>query len=352
MRSIVPVVDISGWASGSPDERAGVASAVDAACRDVGFLQVTGHGIADAVVADVLAAMDEYFDLPLAEKVETSTPRPDVNRGYAGIGEESLAYSLGVEAPPDLFEAYNIGPDEIAPALLELEHELGELPGIVARNVWPERPSAFRPAMVAYFEAAEAVSHRMCEIFAVALGLPERFFDDYLDHPIETMRGISYRRRPGEPDPVGGQMRLGAHTDYGIVTVLYADPVPGLQLVGPDGGWHDVVPEPGALLINLGDLTAQWTNDRWRSTIHRVAPPPRHVDGESRRRSIAFFQDGDHDAVVSVLPTCIDADHPARYEPVTIGDHLTAKVVAGRAQEKSTAVDTVGERIAAIARSI
>ena len=74
-------------------------------------------------------------------------------------------------------------------------------------------------------------------------------------------------------------MRLGAHTDYGIVTVLYADPVPGLQIVGPDGRWHDVVPEPGALLINLGDITAQWTNDRWRSTIHRVAPPPRHAEG-------------------------------------------------------------------------
>ena len=80
-----------------------------------------------------------------------------------------------------------------------------------------------------------------------------------------------------------------------------------------------------------------------------MAPPPRHAEGESRRRSIAFFQDGDHDAVVSVLPTCVDADHPAKYEPVTIGDHLVAKIVAGRAKEKATAVDTVGERMAVIA---
>jgi len=292
--------------------------------------------------------MDEFFDLPLEEKLRTSTPRPDVNRGYAAMGEESLAYSVGVEAPPDLFEAFNVGPDVIAPALLDLERTLGELPGIVARNVWPEGPPGFRPAMVAYFEAAEAVPRRMCEIFALALGLADGFFDDYLDHPIETMRGISYRRRPGDPDPLEGQMRLGAHTDYGIVTVLYADPVPGLQIVGPDGRWHDVVPEPGALLINLGDITAQWTNDRWRSTIHRVAPPPRHGEGESRRRSIAFFQDGDHDAVMSVLPTCIDAEHPAKYEPVVIGDHLTAKVVAGRAKEKAAAADTIGERMAAV----
>ena len=108
------------------------------------------------------------------------------------------------------------------------------------------------------------------------------------------------------------------------------------------------MPEPGALLINLGDITAQWTNDRWRSTIHRVAPPPRHGEGESRRRSIAFFQDGDHDAVMSVLPTCIDAEHSAKYEPVVIGDHLTAKVVAGRAKEKAAAADTIGERMAAV----
>ena len=105
MRSIVPVIDIGGWASGSPEQRAEIAAAVDAACRDVGFLQITGHGIPEDVIARVLVAMDEYFDLPVEEKVETSTPRPEVNRGYAAIGEESLAYSLGVEAPPDLFEA-------------------------------------------------------------------------------------------------------------------------------------------------------------------------------------------------------------------------------------------------------
>ena len=87
------------------------------------------------------------------------------------------------------------------------------------------------------------------------------------------MRTINYERRHDEPDPLPGQQRMGAHTDYGVVTVLWADRTPGLEILGDDGAWHGVVPEPGALLVNLGDLTAEWTNDRWRSTLHRVVPP-------------------------------------------------------------------------------
>ena len=95
------------------------------------------------------------------------------------------------------------------------------------------------------------------------------------------MRAIRYERRAGEDDPLPGQQRMGAHTDYGIVTVLWAEPVAGLQIVAPDGEWIDVIPADDALVINLGDLTAQWTNDHWRSTVHRVVPPTA-VDGTGR----------------------------------------------------------------------
>ena len=155
------------------------------------------------------------------------------------------------------------------------------------------------------------------------------------------MRTINYDRR----DEAGssrdlGQLGMGAHTDYGVVTVLWADGSPGLQILDADGHWHDVVPEPGALLVNLGDLTAEWTNDRWRSTLHRVLPP---APG-TRRRSTAFFLDADWDAVIECVPTCTDAEHPPKYPPVVAGEHLMAKLMGPRTLRPSLATDTAADR--------
>jgi hypothetical protein len=119
-----------------------------------------------------------------------------------------------------------------------------------------------------------------------------------------------------------------------------------VQIIGPDGRWHDVVPSPGALLVNLGDLTATWTNDRWRSTLHRVLPPARHPSEVRTRRSVAFFHDGNHDALVEVLPTCTSADHPPKYAPIRAGEHLMNKLLGPRTLTVSNAVDTTGGRLA------
>jgi isopenicillin N synthase-like dioxygenase len=124
--------------------------------------------------------------------------------------------------------------------------------------------------------------------------------------------------------------------------VLYAEPVAGLQIVAPDGDWIDVMPADDALVINLGDLTAQWTNDQWRSTVHRVVPPS--VSGPAVRRSAAFFLDGNWDALIECLPTCTSATDPPRYPPVTAGDHLMAKLMGPRLLRASDATDTSGNR--------
>jgi isopenicillin N synthase-like dioxygenase len=123
---------------------------------------------------------------------------------------------------------------------------------------------------------------------------------------------------------------MGPHTDYGIVTILYADRVPGLQ-IRSDNAWHDVMPEAGCFLINLGDLTAQWTNDRWRSTLHRVLPP----EAGAERRSVAFFHDGNYDALIECLPTCTSDSNPPRYAPVVAGEHLMAKLMGPRTLQAS-----------------
>jgi isopenicillin N synthase-like dioxygenase len=344
MPSVVPIVDISPWSSGGA-AREGVAAAVDDACRRVGFLQIAGHGVPSPVVDAMLAAGDEIFALPVESKLELAAP-PHVNRGYAPLGSESLSYSLGVDSPPDLFEAFNIGPDAVP---VDDPVYVRQLDGVFAPNIWPSSMPEARAALVEYFDAVAELARRLTSIFAVALGLPDDFFVSRTDHSTDTLRLNNYVRAPGgEPEP--GQVRMGAHTDYGIVTVLYADRVPGLEIVGPDGAWCPVVPEDGVFLVNLGDLLAQWTNDRWRSTVHRVVPPQRGPD-PARRRSAAFFHDGNYDAVVACLPTCIEPGEAPKYPPVVAGEHLLAKVVSARsrsAEPRAGVQDTVGDRLSAI----
>jgi isopenicillin N synthase-like dioxygenase len=341
MRSIVPTIDLSGWASGDPQVRAALAAEIDEACRTVGFLEVTGHGVDPGLIERMLAVTSEFFDLPEDEKLRYVPPSPAINRGYARLGSEALAYSLGLDTKPDLFEAFNMGVEgwpEDDPYFAD------HAQGFFARNIWPERPAELREVWVAYFAAACSLAQRLMDIFAVALGLPEQFFVPSYDKAPNVMRANNFERRAGAPEAEPGQMRMGAHSDYGSCTVLLADPVPGLQILGVDGSWHDVVPRPGSFLVNLGDLLAEWTNDRWLATVHRVVPPPPGTGGPFRRRSIAFFHEANYDFLVECLPTCVSADRPAKYPPVTAGDHLLAKLMGPRTLRKSDALSTLGDR--------
>jgi isopenicillin N synthase-like dioxygenase len=338
----VATVDLEPWWDGDADDRRRVAEVFDAAARDLGFAQIVGHRVPPAVVDAMVAASDAFFALPLDRKLASRPPDPSVNRGYAASGTEALSYSIGDAAPPDLFEAFNIGPDDVD------EHDpfcAAERHRLFAPNIWPDEPTALRPALVDYFSHARRVALALTEVFAVALGLPDGWFGPYVDHSTTTMRTIHYERRVGESDPMPDQQRMGAHTDYGIVTVLWADQTPGLEILTPDGRWHGVVPAPGALLVNLGDLTAEWTNDRWRSTLHRVVPPSSSSSsGPAVRRSAAFFFDGNWDARIECLPTCTDADNPPRYPPVIAGEHLLAKLLGPRTMTASDALDTAADR--------
>lgn len=340
----IPVIDLSAWRAGDRT----IAEAVDRGARDVGFFQVVGHGIATSIIDDMLTATEAFFELSDDAKQRCRPPRPDINRGYAARGQEGLAYSVGIERPADLFEAFNIGPDVVDdndPAVA-IERER-----LFAPNIWPEETPALRDALVRYMAAARSVADTILETFATALELPDGFFRQFTTHSTDTLRVNHYRTAPGDPDPAPGQLGMGEHTDYGIVTVLYADAVEGLQIIGPDGQWNDVVPMPGALLVNLGDLTATWTNDRWRSTLHRVLPPRRDPLGVRTRRSVAFFHDGNHDALIECLPTCTSVDNPPRYPPILAGEHLMSKLMGPRTLTVSHAVDTTGDRLAQVSPS-
>ncbi|EME18200.1 isopenicillin N synthase family dioxygenase [Rhodococcus triatomae] len=317
----VPTVDISPYLADTPDPAAcaEVAAQLDRACRDVGFVQIVGHGIPESVQADLAAALDEFFALPIDTK--KAYRRPGENRGYAPPKSESLSMSLGVasaSAMNDFYEAITVG------------SEASDFPGLdlpevsYPHNTWPVAAPSFREPVEEYFCRAQALSRTLMRAFTDALELEAGYFDTLVDHSIEVLKMNNYALPESEIEMADDLTGMGAHTDFGILTVLWADRVPGLQVLGGDGRWHDVQPAEGALLVNLGDALARWTNDRWRSTIHRVDPPV--VDGRIvRRRSAAFFFDGNHDAVIETLPGCVAAGETG-YPPITVAENIAAKL--------------------------
>ena len=187
----------------------------------------------------------------------------------------------------------------------------------------------------------EELSARLMRLFALGLDLPERFFDDKIDRHISHLQANLYPDQ--DVPPQLDQLRAGAHSDYGSLTVLRQENKPGgLQVKAADGTWSDVETVPHSFVINIGDLMAYWTNDRWRSTLHRVVNPPREAFGSSARISLVFFHQPNHDASVECLPSCVDAGHPAQYAPTTSGAHLLAKInksnTMGKADAKVVAI--------------
>jgi isopenicillin N synthase-like dioxygenase len=144
------------------------------------------------------------------------------------------------------------------------------------------------------------------------------------------MSGIRANHYPEQVDPPApGQIRAGAHTDYGAVTILLPENVPGVQVLNRAGAWVDVSAPPSTFVCNIGDLMQHWTNDRWISTMHRVVNPPREAAAGNRRLSIPFFHQPNFDALIECLPTCCGPDNPARYEAVTSGQHRLTKFLRG-----------------------
>jgi isopenicillin N synthase-like dioxygenase len=320
----VPIIDISSFRDplGDNEIRAQVAQSVDIAARTVGFMQIVGHGMPAAIQQAFVDATDAFFALESTVKNAYRCP-PGVNRGYSPPKSESLASSLGLISAADLFEAINIGTEAADYPDLDLS------PNDYAPNTYPAEVPEFEGAVTDWFTQAGSVARTMTEIFGVALGLGENYFAPFTDHSVDVLRMINYRLPAGDVELEPDQIGMGAHTDYGIVTVLWADQVPGLEILGADGTWYPVQPADGALLVNLGDATARWTNDRWISTMHRVAAP--RVDGQLvHRRSAAYFHDGNIDAVIACLPSCVEPGRPARYAPVTVAEHLAAKLAGSR----------------------
>jgi isopenicillin N synthase-like dioxygenase len=204
------------------------------------------------------------------------------------------------------------------------------------RNIWPARPANLQRAFEDYYRTMEGLSLHLLRLFAQALGLDEYFFDDKVNHHTSTMRVIHYPPQDRPPEP--GQLRAGEHTDYGTLTILKGEDVPGgLQVKLRNGGWVDVHPSPDAFVCNIGDLMMRWTNDHWVSNPHRVANPPREF-AHVGRLSIPFFHNVNLDAEIRCIRAFYGAEEREKYPAVRFGDYYMSKHM--KAQHMKTERET------------
>lgn len=323
--SEIPVIDLRPFIDGDEAGTREIVAAVDRACRDLGFLVVVGHGVPQAVIEAAHRSARAFFDLDLAVRDRYQAP-PGGFVGYRGLGAEGLASSLDQESVPDLKETYTVGRIDRGDDPY-FTSQIGRM--YMPEPTWPAEVPEFADSWTAFYREMDRVAWRLMRVFAAALALPIDFFDDKIDRNISCVRGLNYPQ-PATP-PLPNQLRAGAHTDYGSLTLLSMEDAPGgLEVRREDGSWAPVRVPPHAFVVNIGDLMAQWTNDRWRSTMHRVVNPPPDANGGTRRQSMVFFHQPNYDAEVVPLPSCCGPDEPARYARTTSGEHLFMKMTKAK----------------------
>ncbi len=320
--SVVPIIDVAALKGDDEDAKNEVGKALDRAWREIGFFQIVDHGVPEDVITEMYRVSDEFFALPDDEKQRVRQPTPEAVRGYSSVGQQAFSYSEDIAQPRDLHEKFDVGPVDVDRTDPYFSPDLSG-PHFLP-NSWPERPEGMEEIWTRYFREMNDLSRRLMGAFARGLDLDPEFFAATIDRDISMLRAINYPHLDQPPLP--GQMRAGAHTDYGSLTIVRQEDAPGgLEVFTQDGDWVPVPVVPGAFVVNIGDLMAQWTNDLWISTRHRVRPPTPDDSGDTRRMSLVFFHQPNYDAVIECLPTCVAAGEQPRYAPITSGDHLTQK---------------------------
>jgi isopenicillin N synthase-like dioxygenase len=311
----VPLIDIGPFLNGDAHDRADVATRIGDACRHIGFFAITNHGVPQSLVRRAFRVCTEFFALPDVEKERIAIERSECHRGWFRVGGENLDPGKQADAG-DFKEGIKIGQD------LPTTH-----PYVVAGldlhgpNLWPANPPSFVPTMREYHGVMTSLGRRLVQAFAIALEMPENFFDDFFDISMATAGPLHYPPQTGEITEA--QLGAGAHTDYGALTMLAQDDTGGLQVRNASSVWIDVPPTPNAFVVNVGDMMARWTNDVFTSTVHRV------INTSGRHRySIPFFFDPSPDTEVRAIASCVTDERPPQFAPTTSLDHLMERINA------------------------
>ncbi len=285
------------------------ARAFGASFHRFGFAMVKDHGMDMALIDDAWAKAKAFFALPEAVKRRYLVPGGGGQRGYTAYGTE---IAKGAREN-DLKEFWHVGRDLPADS---------PLAGTMPPNIWPQEIDGFRDTFTRLFAEFDRVGAQLLRAIALYLGLEEHWFDDAIRDGNSIIRALHYP--PVSPQAPG--IRAGAHEDINLITLLLGAEEGGLELLDRDGNWLPVVPPPGALAINVGDMLQRLTNHVLPSTSHRVVNPPPERRGYSRY-SMPFFLHLRPDFMIEALPQCVSTDNPLRQPPISAHDYLHERLV-------------------------
>ena len=326
MNCTIPIIDLAPALSGKAGGKDEVVRAIGENLENVGFFQIVGHGVSSTLIQRLRDQAYEFFSLPIEQKMRIKRPLPEITRGYDPPAQQSLAATKDGAAPPDLQEGFGMGGFKFGPDDPYYTAGLGHY--FFAPNLWPKEPAVLRTTLETYHTRLTVLAAKLMRMFALALDMDEHYFDAKIDKTGAHIRLNKYP--PQLTPPVPGQLRCGAHSDYGTLTILYGEDTPGgLQVMGSNGVWLDVHPQPDAFVVNIGDSMARWTNDRWVSTIHRVVNPSLE-HSSTERLSVAFFHAANYDTEIRCLESCQSHGKPPKYESIHYAAYYIEKLMKSR----------------------
>lgn len=280
----IPVLDFSRYEA-DPDSRKEFIEGLRRAARDIGFFYLTGHGIAQSLIDDVLGASRRFFALPDKDKLQIEMVNSPHFRGYNRVGQELT------KGQRDWREQVDIGSE--APALPR-NANLPAWTRLQGPNQWPSALPELRPLLLEWQDRLTDLSTRLLKAFAIVLEQDENAFENiYAGTPNHLIKIIRY---PGR-DSTESEQGVGAHKDSGFLTLLLQEKQKGLQVEAADGGWIDAEPRAGTFVVNIGELLEMATDGYLKATVHRVVTPPAGTD----RLSVAFFLGAPFDAEIPLL---------------------------------------------------
>ncbi|MDO7173563.1 isopenicillin N synthase family dioxygenase [Mariniflexile sp. AS56] len=308
--NMIPSVDLSDFISGDSVKKQQFVDAIGKAYEEIGFVALRGHFLNDTLVETLYSEVKNFFELPVEKKRKYEIPGIGGQRGYVSFGKESAKG----KKEGDLKEFWHFGQYVDDNPKLEAEYPA---------NVMVEELPEFNKVGKETYKMLEKTAKYVLRALALHLGLEETYFDNYIHNGNSILRPIHYPPITEEPKEA---VRAAAHGDINLITLLMGAQGRGLQVQNHKGEWIDAIAEPDELMINVGDMLSRHTNNKLKSTIHRVINPPKELWGTSRY-SIPFFMHPISDMKLDVLDGCIDERNPKGFEDITAGEFLTERLI-------------------------
>src|SRR5665647_997293 len=305
----IPVVDLSDFTSGDPIKKEAFVEELGKAYENVGFVAVKNHGISEDLIAELYKYVQQFFSLPSDKKRAYEIPELAGQRGYTSFGKE---HAKGSSAP-DLKEFFQYG--QVVPSGHPLKPEYPE-------NVSVDEIPGFNETFFKAYRAFEKSGKSLLQAIAIYLGLAEHYFDDIVEEGNSIVRAIHYPPITVEPKSA---IRAEQHEDINLITLLVGASAGGLEILTKKNEWIGVTSLPEQIVVNVGDMLQRFTNNKLKSTTHRVVNPPREL-WHTSRFSIPFFLHPKSAMSLSALESCIDAQHPKAYDDITAGEYLEERL--------------------------